>query len=168
MRFKVIPRCDTVALIAGAAILSLWLSMGGSSASASSERSGRLHLVKDCTMNFGQPGDHCAITSSDLKQIPVGSELFYDQAGNIPAGLVDSNVVLDDMTGNGNRAVGRCTFDLLAGRGLCTFWDGTGKLTGFQARLVVVCPDSSCTVTGPYSFSPQFPREGPGERGEFR
>ena len=43
----------------------------------------------------------------------------------IPAGMLDSNVVLD--AGNGNRAVGRCTLDLVTGLGLCTFSDGPRK-----------------------------------------
>jgi hypothetical protein len=77
----------------------------------------------------------CTITSSNIEQIGVGSKVFYDQAAGIPAGLLDSNVVLDD--GTGNRAVGRCTLDLATGHGLCTFSDGTGQFTGFEARVDV-------------------------------
>ena len=80
-------------------------------------------------------GSFCTITSSNLSRILVGSTIVYDQAAGIPAGMLDSNVVLD--AGNGNRAVGRCTLDFSTGLGLCTFSDGTGRFAGFQARVEV-------------------------------
>ncbi len=49
--------------------------------------------------------------------------------------FLDSNVVLDAVTGN--RAVGRCTLDFQTFLGLCTFSDGTGKFAGFEARVDV-------------------------------
>jgi hypothetical protein len=65
------------------------------------------------------------------QEIKVGSRVYYDQTAGIPAGLLDSIVVLD--AGNGNRAVGRCNLDLTTARGLCTFSDRTGRTT--SARL---------------------------------
>jgi hypothetical protein len=141
-------------LVAGFVALTLSLSAGAASVSASSARNGQLHLAKECSEYTGLPGGFCTFTSSNLAQIEVGSKVFYDQAPGIPAGLLDSNVVLD--AGNGNRAVGRCTLDLGTGRGLCTFSDGTGELTGFKARVDVLCPDGvHCTWDGTYRFSPQ-------------
>ena len=138
MRLKVIPTFALV-LIAGAAFLIPSLSMGVASVSASSARNGQLHVVKECFPTYtGHAGDYCTITSSNLAQIPPDSRLYYDQAAGIPTGLLDSNVVLDDMTGNGNRAVGRCTLDLVTLLGLCTFSDGTGNLAGFHARVDVL------------------------------
>ena len=160
MRFTVIPRFAVVVLIAGAAVLTLSLSTA-----SSAPQKGQLHLVKECAGTYtGLPGGYCTFTSSSLAQIPVNSRLTYEAADNVPiVGLLDSNVVLDDMTGNGNRAVGRCTLDQETGIGLCTFSDGTGELTGFQARLVVTCPgngtnETSCSLEGTYGFSPQPPR----------
>jgi hypothetical protein len=63
--------------------------------------------------------------------------------------LLDSNVILD--AGNGNRAVGRCTLDLMTGLGLCTFSDGLGQFSGFQARVDVDCR-SGCRWDGTYGF----------------
>jgi hypothetical protein len=126
------------------------LSTGVASVSASSERKGQLHLTKECSEYTGAAGSFCTFTSSNLAQIKVGSQVFYDQAAGIPAGLLDSNVVLD--AGNGNRAVGRCTLDLTTNLGLCTFSDGTGRLSGFQARVDVDCT-SECRWDGTYSFS---------------
>lgn len=116
-------------LVAGLFVLSLSL------AAAASEREGKIHLIKDTSEYTGLPGDFATITFSNLADIPVGSKIFYDQAVDIPKGLLDSNVVLDD--GNGNRAVGRCTTDLATLIGLCTFSDGIGTMAGFHARLKV-------------------------------
>jgi hypothetical protein len=139
-------------LVAGTITLTLSLSTGAASVSAQSARNGQLHATKECSQNKGAAGDFCTITSSDLAEIAVGSKVFYDQAAGIPAGLLDSNVVLDG--GSGNRAMGRCTLDLTTGLGRCTFSDGTGQFAGFSARLDVDCT-SGCHWDGTYSFSPQ-------------
>jgi hypothetical protein len=145
-------------LVAGLVALTFSLSAGAASVSASSAQNGQLHLTKECTQYTGLPGAFCTFTSSDLAQLEVGSKVFYDQAAGIPAGLLDSNVVLD--AGNGNRAVGRCTLDFGTGQGLCTFSDGTGEFIGFEARVDVSCPGDGvhCTWDGTYGFRPQPPR----------
>jgi hypothetical protein len=113
--------------------LVIWFNAG--SASANGDRNGRIHITKDCSAYSGLAGGHCTIASSNLPEIPSGSNVYYDQPFGAPAGLLDSNVVLD--TGNGNRALGRCMLDGSTGLGLCTFSDGTGQLAGFTARINV-------------------------------
>ena len=123
--------------IAGLVALILALASGAASVSAS-EKNGKsrpLHVTKDCMTSTGLAGAFCVITSSNLPAIKVGSKIFYDQAAGVPAGMLDSNVILD--TGGGDRAVGRCTLDFATGLGLCTFSDGTGQLAGFHARVDV-------------------------------
>lgn len=120
--------------------------------SAQSARNGSLTVTKECSQDHGMAGDFCTITSSNLDEIAVGSKVFYDQAANTPAGMLDSNVILD--AGNGDRALGRCTLDLKTGLGLCTFSDGIGQFTGFSARVNVDCT-SGCRWDGSYSFLPQ-------------
>src|ERR1043165_3607236 len=112
------------------AALALSLSNGVTSASASNAQNGQLHVTKQCSQPQyqGLAGQFCTITSSNLDEIKVGSRIFYDQAAGIPAGMLDSNVVLD--AGGGNRAVGRCTLDGGTGLGLCTFSDGIGQFAG--------------------------------------
>jgi hypothetical protein len=154
MKFKTMTTILALALmlIAGFVALTLALSTGVASVSASSERHGDLHLTKECSQYTGGAGSFCTFTSSNLAQIKVGSHVFYDQAAGIPAGLLDSNVVLD--AGSGNRAIGRCTLDLTTGLGRCTFSDGTGQFAGFNARVDVDCT-SGCHWDGTYNFSPQ-------------
>lgn len=115
--------------------LALWLSAAVAPASASDRQDGQLHIQKDCAGYAGAAGGHCKVVVSNLAEIPFGSLVNYDQAAGIPAGMLDSNVVLDAM--GGNRAVGRCTLDFSTGTGLCTFSDGTGQLAGFTARVKV-------------------------------
>jgi len=118
--------------------MTLALSTATTPVRASSGRSKALHVTKECSEYLGAAGQFCTITSSNLARIKAGSRVYYDQPAGIPAGLLDSNIVLD--AGNGNRALGRCTVDLATGLGVCTFSDGTGKLAGFTARVEVSPP----------------------------
>jgi hypothetical protein len=137
--------------------LLLFITITLGSASASSKRKGELHLTKNCSTYTGAAGSFCVITSSDFPEIIANAtKFFYDQPVGIPAGMLDSNVILD--AGDGNRATGRCTLDLVALRGLCTFSDGTGRFTGFKARIdVVKIPDGTrdWSLEGTYSFDPE-------------
>src|SRR6266403_2920873 len=109
------------------------VTLSPTSASASNVRRGKLHVIKDCSGKTGDPGSFCVITSSTLPEILVGTKVFYFQSPIPSTGLQDSNVVLD--AGDGNRAVGRCTLDLVTRIALCTFSEGTGTFIGFHARI---------------------------------
>jgi hypothetical protein len=122
-------------MVAGFVTLTLAMSTGVASVSASSGRNRELRVTKECSKYTGAAGSFCTISSSNLAEIRVGSKVLYDQAAGVPTGLLDSNVVLD--AGKGDRALGRCTLDLATGQGLCTFSDGTGRLAGFHARIDV-------------------------------
>ena len=139
------------AALALALILS-WNS-GAPPVSASDDRNGQIHLQKNCEPYHGQAGEHCTVTMSNLAEIPPGSNIYYDQAAGVPAGLLDSNIVLD--TGNGSRGVGRCTLDFATHLGLCTFSDETGKLAKFTARVNVSFLGGTLWAwNGTYRFSP--------------
>ena len=127
----------SLVVIAGFCALILALSTGAASISASerNRKHRELHATKNCKDYTGGAGSSCTITSSSLPEIKIGSRVIYDQAAGIPEGMLDSNIVLD--AGDGNRAVGRCTLDLVTRLGLCTFSDGTGELAGFHARVDV-------------------------------
>jgi hypothetical protein len=122
---------------------------------ADDRRSGEIHIKKDCSAYTRLAGGYCTIVESNVAVIPEGSVVHYTQAFGIlnPAWL-DSNVVLD--TGNGNKAVGRCTVDFsIPTPGVCTFSDGTGELAGFTARVDVSTsptPPADFFWDGTYSF----------------
>ena len=143
-------------VIAGFVALILALITGTTSISASerNRKHRQLHATKNCAEYTGLAGSFCTITSSSLPQIKVGSKVIYDQAAGVPAGMLDSNIVLD--AGEGNRAVGRCTLDLVTRLGLCTFSDGTGRFTGFRARVdVSYLGGPDWAWDGTYGFRPQ-------------
>lgn len=146
-RLVIMKRAILGALCAGALVLST----GAAGLSASPERGRKLHITKECSEFTGAAGSWCTITASNIGRLPIGTRVFYSQAAGVPKGLLDSNVVLD--AGNGNRAVGRCTLDLATGLGLCTFYDGTGRLAGFEARVNVTCPPGIfCDWDGTFDF----------------
>jgi hypothetical protein len=123
------------------------------------DSSGALHVTKECSQYTGKAGGYCTITSSNLAAIKVGSQIIYeaDQTANSAAGFLSTDVFLD--AGAGNMAVGHCTVDA-ANFGLCTFSDGTGQFTGFQARVAVSGFSTSPSEVnyhwdGTYSFTPQ-------------
>jgi hypothetical protein len=158
MRFKTMTTTLALALmvVAGFVPPTPALSTGAASVSASSERSGQLRVTKNCSAYTGLAGSYCTITSSNLKEIGVGSTLYTDLAyGILPVPLLDSDVVL--YVGTGDWAVGHCTLDGMTNLGLCTFSDGSGPLRGFQARVDVSSPDGvNYFWDGTYSFSSEL------------
>jgi hypothetical protein len=120
---------------------------------ALAQRTGDLHIQKECSAYTYLAGSYCTITSSNVAAIPDGATVNYDQAAGIPVGMLDSNVVLE--VGTGNWAIGRCTLDAATGSGLCTFSDGVGKLTGFNARVnVSYLGGVNYGWDGTYGFTP--------------
>jgi hypothetical protein len=153
MRFNVKTTSYALLLITGVAALGVSLSTGVPSVSASSARTGKLHATKACPQYDGTAGSYCTIKYSSIPEIKYDSTVTYNQAAGIPAGMLDSNVVLD--AGNGDRALGRCTVDLQTYLGLCTFSDGTGQFAGFSARVNVSFDtrDGLFHWDGTYQFS---------------
>jgi hypothetical protein len=129
------------------------MTLGAVSTSASPVGHGHLHITKNCLGYTGQAGSFCTISSSNLRAIPVGSKVFYFQSLVPSTGLLDSNIVLD--AGSRNRAVGRCTLDLVTNLALCTFSDGTGELSGFHARVDGSGSFAEYHWDGTYSFNRQ-------------
>lgn len=123
-----------------------------SSLSASSRRSGELHLTKDCTDTYnGQAGDFCTITESTLSELQLGSRVVYQQAADFPS--LSSDVILYPPRSGNSIAFGHCELAFETGLGRCNFSGGTGKFKGFQASVDVTCVGLICTLDGDYSFS---------------
>src|SRR6476620_7802597 len=139
-------RAHVLVTLLAAAVLVL-----ASTATASASRSGDLHATKNCEGFTGDPGSYCLLTSSSLRQIPVGSKITYLQPPLLltPAG---SDVVLDPPRPGNNVAFGNCSLAV----GQCTFWGGTGEFTHFQASIVVShLRGFDWAWDGTYSFNPE-------------
>jgi hypothetical protein len=120
----------------------------------SSPRSGDLHVTKECSAYAGRAGEFCTITSSNLKQIEVGSRVVYAKAAG--ATSLDSDVVLDPPGPGNNIAFGHCALEFATGLGRCTFSGGTGKFTQFHASVVVsYLGGRNWAWDGTYSFRPR-------------
>jgi hypothetical protein len=130
----------------------------GVDASASSPRSGILHLTKECSRYTGEAGSFCTITSSNLKAIPVGTrDVGLSEVG--ADGSVDFDIVFD--TRGANAAYGHATICGPCEVGTVTFSGGTGQFKKFTANLVLTCPIGgivhdgrvdACSLDGPYSY----------------
>ena len=127
---------------------------------AQERRNGQLHIVKDCGTFSGIPGSSfCTIKTSNLPELPAGTQIYYDQIAAGPSagpGYLDSNVFV--FVNTGQWAVGRCTVPNDKGPGICTFSDGFGALAGFTARInVTYTPGGSGYLydwNGRYSYDP--------------
>jgi hypothetical protein len=123
------------------------LATAGSATQAKS-RSGQLHITKACPQYDGTAGSFCTITSSNIEEIKAGMRVTYLQ--RVRDGKADSVILL---SGNGRTAFGHVLLDLATVTGQVTFSNGTGKFTGFHAK-VAVSRDASGVVhwDGTYKF----------------
>jgi hypothetical protein len=107
--------------------------------SASSRKSGALHLTKECSVYTGLAGSFCTITKSNLSAITVGTREFALKDADLVAGTLNSDGVL--YVRDGELAVSHCDIsNIFATEGViggCTFSAGIGHLSGFHAKVVV-------------------------------
>lgn len=101
----------------------------------SSVRSGAVNIEKECSTFTGSQGDICTITSSNVREIPVGSTITYASAA--VDGLLDTDITLDPPGPGNNQAFGHCTLPLATGVGKCTLSGGTGRFQWFNATVDV-------------------------------
>jgi hypothetical protein len=123
-------------------------------AGSASPRSGALHVEKECSVQDGDAGDFCTITSSNINAIKPGSRVVYASAAGDPVpGQLNSDLIIDGP-GN-NTANGHVVLDLSTGTGVVTFSGGTGQFRGFHSRVDVSLlswPDFAWD--GTYYFDP--------------
>lgn len=116
-----------VAMVAGA-ILALTAFAPSVEASSTTHE---LHITKDCSTDTGIAPTYCTVAASNLKQIHVHVKIWYLGPVLSNAYFLASNIKIDAW--HGNTASGYCQFDARESNGICTFWKGTGTLTGFHA-----------------------------------
>lgn len=96
-------------------------------------RHGALNATKECSEYFGQAGEFCTITSSNLEAIPAGSRVFYLEAAGATG--LDSDLVL--YAGPGNTALGHVTLSLTTFTGEVDLAGGSGSFQDFRAHVLV-------------------------------
>lgn len=118
----------------------------------SSPRSGALHVTKECSEFTRLAGGFCTITSSNLKQIEVGTKVIYTVASG-PT-VLDSDVTLDPPGPGNNKAFGHVVLSLVTRQGVVTISGGTGKFQHLHASVVVShLGGPNWAWEGTYSFS---------------
>jgi len=125
----------------------------GENGGETSRRSGALHVTKECSSYHGAAGEFCTITSSNLKEIKVGSKVVYASAAGSD-GTLNSDLVLYPPGRGNNAAFGHVVLNLATFTGVVTFSGGTGKFKGFHARVdVTPLGWPNFAWDGTYSFS---------------
>lgn len=141
----------------------------GASTVAAASTPNPLHVTKDCGTFTGVKPSYCTITVSNLSTIPPGSKIWYTGPVLTNSYFLSSNVTLN--AGKGDTATGYCIFQARTSVGLCTFWEGTGKLLGFTSVVDVTIDAAGLWhFDGMYYFadppkppdtSTEAPRRGP-------
>jgi hypothetical protein len=129
-------------------------------AGSASPRSGQLHVTKECSKFSGLPGGFCTITGSNINAIDPGMKVVYTNPA-VANGVLSSDLYVDGP-GN-NDAYGHVDLNVDPKSpaplysGPLTLSGGTGRFSGFQARVAVTCTlpaGSPCAWDGPYGFTP--------------
>lgn len=116
-------------------------------------RSGDFHATKECSEFHRLAGEFCTITSSNLKEIPVGTRVYYLSAGGVTS--LDSDVVLDPPGPGNNQAFGHVILVFATRTGQVTLNGGTGKFSKINASVVVTHRGGvNWAWDGTYSYSP--------------
>ena len=114
-------------------------------------------MKKECSEYQGAAGQFCTITSSNVKEIEVGSRIIYLSDLTFP--VLDTDVILDLPGPGNNKAFGHCTLDLSTELGVCTLAGGTGKFTNIQMTANVTHlkgnNGNDWAWDGTYSFNPR-------------
>jgi hypothetical protein len=135
-------------------VLALAVGIVATAGFAMSERSGALHVIKECSAyDPTTAGSFCTIRSSNINAIRAGMSVVYASAADLNTGRLDSDLVIE---GPGhNAAFGHVVLDLHTLSGVVTLSGGTGRFTHFHAGpLTVACPAFPvCSWDGPYTFS---------------
>ena len=98
-------------------------------------RSGALHVTKECSQFTGLAGGFCTITSSNLKQIEVGTRVVY-AVGVGPTGL-DTDVLLVPPNPGKSTGFGHVVLSLVTRQGVVTISGGTGKFKRLHASAAI-------------------------------
>lgn len=117
----------SLAVLAGALLASAVFAISASASSSPHP----FHLTKDCSTFTGVAPTYCTVAASNVDAIRVRPKIWYKGPVLNNAYFLSSNILID--TWHGNTATGYCNFDAQESNGICTFWKGTGTLTGFHA-----------------------------------
>lgn len=129
------------------AVATVGVAATASAAISSAAPSKPLHVTKECSEYFGEAGQFCTITSSNISAIEPGMRVVY--LSPLAGPVLDTDIVLS--AGPSGTARGHVVLDTTTGQGRVTFSGGTGKFTQFHAS-VDVSFDGEWRWDGTYSY----------------
>ena len=120
---------------------------------SSTDRSGALHVTKECSHYAGAAGDWCTITSSNINAIRPGMRVIYSSPIDLTHRTLNSDLTID---GPGhNAAFGHVVLDASTFTCVVTLSGGTGRFSNLHAQVLVACPAFPvCSWDGTYNFTP--------------
>lgn len=121
-----------------------------------------LHITKECSQDTGLAGGFCTITSSNLKEIKVGTRVVYASA-SAADGSLNSDITLYPPDKTNNLIFGHVDLPANNGPGPVTLSGGTGEFVHFEARAVVsmlTADGINWAWDGWYSFGDKEDHEG--------
>jgi hypothetical protein len=137
-------------------LLVLAVGLAASAGFTRPQRSGALHVTKECSAyDPTTAASFCTITSSNITAIRPGMKVIYASAADLSTGMLNSDLVID---GPGhNAAFGHVVLDLHTLTGVVMLSGGTGRFSHFHAGpLAVACPAfPDCSWDGPYRYGPR-------------
>jgi len=117
------------------------------------ERSGALHVTKECSHYGLGAGDFCTIRTSNINAIRPDMRVVYASAADLNLGVLDSDLVIDGP--GSNNAFGHVVLQLSTLTGVVALSGGTGRFSHLHAQASVACPAFPvCSWDGTYSFAP--------------
>jgi hypothetical protein len=139
------------ALVLVTAVVAAGVVATAGSAKQSTERTGALHVTKECSQYNGTVGAFCTITSSDINAIDPGMRVVYLAVPS--GGVLDADIVVGFE--HGSAAYGHVVLNLATAQGHITFAGGTGRFTWFHADAAVSVDSAGVWHwDGTYSFTP--------------
>jgi hypothetical protein len=139
-----------VTLVLAVAVTGL---LAPAASATATERSGALHVTKECSQYGLGAGDFCTIRTSNINAIRPDMRVVYASAADLNLGVLDSDLVIDGP-GN-NNAFGHVVLQLSTLTGVVTLSGGTGRFSHLHSQASVACPAFPvCSWDGTYSFAP--------------
>lgn len=118
--------------------------------STTAQRSGTMHVTKECSEYTGEAGSFCTIESSDFGPVPVGSKVVYAEAATEAGGL-DTDITIN--TPEGDTIHGHVVLDGATQTGTVTLSGGTGEMASLSGELKVApLAEPNYSWDGSYSY----------------
>lgn len=116
------------------------------------QRSGALHVTKECSQYTRLAGSFCTLTSSNLRALPPGTKVVY--LSDLVGTTLETDVILYPPGNGSSVAFGHVSLDLVRAYGIGTLSGGSGRFKHLEGTFEITPQPGVRTWawTGRYSF----------------